>query len=116
VLIAGGAYDIGGGAQASAELYNPANETFTLTTSMNTARVYHTATLLNSGMVLIAGGSYGTDLTSAELYNPAIPTFTVTSSLNTARAGHTATLLNNGMVLIAGGYDNGTYLTSAELY
>jgi len=89
---------------------------FVLTGSLNTAREYHTATVLNNGMVLIAGG-YGSSgaLASAELYNPTTGTFTVTGSLNTARLYHTATLLNNGMVLIAGGY-NGSYLASAELY
>jgi hypothetical protein len=123
VLIAGGngSGAIGGcvGPQASAELYNPANETFTVTTSMNTARCLDTATLLNSGMVLMAGGENysGYYSASAELYNPAIPTFTVTSSMNYARAAHTATLLNNGMVLIAGGYNSSNgYLASAELY
>jgi hypothetical protein len=89
---------------------------FLLTGSLNTARYEHTATLLNNGMMLIAGGSNGDiNLTSAELYDPTTGTFTPTGSLNTARRLHTATLLNNGMVLIAGGY-NGNYLTSAELY
>ena len=57
---------------ASAELYNPATGTFTSTGSLNTARYYHAATLLptgiasgsgNSRMVLIAGGFNGTSAT-----------------------------------------------------
>src|SRR5207244_2508581 len=93
--------------------------TFTLTGSLNTARYLPTATLLNNGLVLIAGGyNNGTgSVTSAELYNPATGTFTLTGSLNTARYVHAATLLNNGMVLIAGGTDSsGNALASAELY
>ena len=45
---------------------------FVLTGSLNTARASHTSTLLNNGMVLIAGG-YGPEypIASAELYNPA---------------------------------------------
>ena len=68
MLIAGG-YNSSSGFLASAELYNPATGTFTLTGSLNTARDYHTATLLNNGMVLIAGGTGSSGyLASAELY------------------------------------------------
>ena len=85
---------------------------------LNTARFAHTATLLQNGMVLVAGGIGETDLpASAELYDPASGTWTATGSLNTARAYHTATLLQNGMVLVAGGYDsNNNASASAELY
>ena len=77
---------------------------FVLTGSAKNARQYHTATLLNNGLVLIAGGYGSTStLASAELYNPATGTFAPTGSMSTARSQHTATLLPNGMVLIAGG-------------
>jgi hypothetical protein len=58
---------------ASAELYNPATGTFSVTGSMTTAREGQTATLLPNGEVLIAGGfdNAGKYLSSAELYNPA---------------------------------------------
>jgi RHS repeat-associated protein len=120
VLVAGGSfYPPGYTALASAELYDPASGTFTPTGSLNTARSAHTATPLNNGMVLMAGGGNNSSgvLASAELYNPASGTFAYTGSLNTARSSDTATLLNNGTVLIAGGSDgNGNLLASAELY
>jgi len=41
---------------ARAELYDPASWTWTATGSLNFARYEHTATLLQNGMVLVAGG------------------------------------------------------------
>ncbi len=119
VLIAGGC--CGTPTEVSAELYNPASGTFTLTGSLNDGRMYHSATLLNNGLVLVAGGfdvSAGTvGATISELYNPATGTFTLTGSLNEGRYGHTATLLNNGLVLVAGGFNfNVGLLSTAELF
>jgi len=125
VLIAGGSNNgTGGDAGGTAELYNPVTGTFTFTTgNLTIPRVGHTATLLNNGMVLIAGGFNGTGvLASAELYDPMYGTFTPTGSLNNARFAGTATslpltLLDDGTVLIAGGYgSSGPALASAELY
>ena len=111
VLIAGG-YDSYW--LDSAELYNPATETFTPTGNMTTVRWLQTATLLNNGMVVIAGGWAPVFTASTEVYDPSTATFTPAGNMNTARADDTATLLNNGMVLMAGGDWGGG--SSAELY
>jgi hypothetical protein len=92
---------------------------FLPTGSLNTARNNQTATLLDNGMVLIAGGFDGnfSVLSNTELYDPSSGKFSVTGSLTTPRISHTATLLNNGMVLMAGGLDGSfNTLSSTELY
>jgi hypothetical protein len=96
------------------------------TVSLNTSRYQHSATLLDNGTVLVAGGincsSVGSCsyLSSSEIYNPNSGSFTYTGSLATARAAP-AVLLGNGKVLIAGGYScdasgNCASLQSAEIY
>jgi hypothetical protein len=93
-----------------------------LTASMTAPRYLHTATLLNNGQVLIAGGTntFGTGgLSTVELYDPIAKTFTATGSMSTSRLYHTATLLADGSVLVAGGatdLSGTTPLASAELY
>ena len=86
--------------------------------NMATARWAHTATLLSSGRVLVAGGvTGGTPLASAELYDPTSNTWAATGSLHVARASQTATILGSGAtVLVAGGDDNGQALSSCEVY
>jgi len=58
---------------------NPA-ESFISTGNLIAARHFHTATLLNSGKVLIAGGSNGSALGSAELYDPSTGSFAMTTN------------------------------------
>src|SRR5262249_19742296 len=118
VLVAGGA-DSSHNVSASAELYDPANASWTATGSLNTARSSHTASVVPNGdvgLVLVAGGYNFGALRSAELYDAPSGTWTATGSLNAARYFHTATVLSNGMVLVAGGIDvMGNVLASAEL-
>src|SRR5450432_1727706 len=58
VLVTGGTNSNGGYGPpiASAELYDPVSNTWSPAASLNTARFEHTATLLPSGKVLVAGG------------------------------------------------------------
>ena len=87
---------------------------FVPTRSMAVARDGHTATLLATGKVLVAGGS---GLASTELFDPVTGTFSASGDMGSARSGHTAILLNDGKVLIAGGQGaTGLYLETAELY
>jgi hypothetical protein len=88
ILIAGGGLDLDGPAPCcvtiqTAESYDPASGTFGSVTRMVAPRGYHTATLLNDGRVLLAGGLYLDSrsqraeppniLASAEIYTPPNP-------------------------------------------
>ncbi|MCP4660141.1 MAG: hypothetical protein GY856_32465, partial [bacterium] len=76
----------------------------------------HTATLLPSGKLLVAGGESGGDLSSTELYDPSTGTWESTGGLVTPRHSYTATLLPSGKVLATGGSNAGGHLSSTELY
>jgi N-acetylneuraminic acid mutarotase len=86
--------------------------------SLQTARVWHTTTLLPNGKVLVAGGLNASSsyFASAELYDPATNSWSAAGALTTARAQHTATLLPNGKVLVVGGGNLSITIASAELY
>lgn len=121
VLIAGGYAGVANqafaGATATAELYDPRSGTFTPTGQMSVPRFSHTATLLNSGKVLIAGGERGgpyPEPATAELYDPVTGSFTPTGNMTAARAQHLATRLVDGTVLIVPSGDQDDH--GAELY
>ncbi|MFZ2063695.1 MAG: kelch repeat-containing protein [Candidatus Binatus sp.] len=99
VLIAGGVDD-SGNVLATAEVFNPATETFTAVGSMHTARFNHAAAALPNGKILITGGEDGSGntLNTAEIFDPTTNTFTLTTdpslggtNMNAARKLHTAT-------------------------
>jgi hypothetical protein len=121
VLIAGGATNLSGDTTNSADIYDPATNSFTPATfPMDHQRAAQTATLFTTGpmagKVLITGGVGGSSFffkdSSAETYDPASQEFTLLSSfMNEPRSMHTATLLDDGSVLLAGGF-SGTVAVS----
>jgi len=145
VLLAGGVNDAQGDIFGNAEIYDPTTGTFTATPGQmpqGDGVAGHTATLLATGNVLIAGGfnafvsggvvsAIYTTVNTALLYDPTSKQFTTTGNLIDYPAMHSATLLANGTVLIAGGYsgqafwdlngkvqgaDQSGVLDSAEVY
>jgi N-acetylneuraminic acid mutarotase len=118
VLVAGGR-DGDNNALVDAEIYDygdPDADTWSPAGSMKTSRYHHTATLLPSGKVILAGGfTDGSShiLASAESYDPVKPGWRAAHIMNTDRNSHTATILTTGKVLLAGGGSNSD---SAETY
>ncbi len=89
------------------------------TGSLGTARAQHTATLLNDGTVLVAGGyDFNNDVIStSEDYNPSSGKWAQPVSLNFPRYSHTATLLSDGTVLVTGGLTGtDTPTSTSEIY
>ena len=74
---------------------------------MSVARGTHTATLLKSGKVLVAGGRDNTGVhASCELYDPDTETWSMTGSMASPRNRHTATRLtinDTDVVFVLGG-------------
>ncbi len=94
------------------ELFDPLAGRWTIQAPLAQKRTTHTATLLDNGAVLIAGGvdDTGSALASTETYAGGV--FSPTAQMSRDRYQHTATLLDGGAVLIAGGLHEAT----AELY
>jgi len=109
---------------ASAELYNPQDESFTdVPNGMSQDRFGQAAVRLSDGRVLIVGGKHwrvgkpDQPLASAEIYDPATNTFhTTAGSMEIPRDRPTATLLSDGTVLIAGGQDGPKGPHNLELF
>jgi N-acetylneuraminic acid mutarotase len=86
---------------------------------MAAGRIFHTATRLADGSVLVAGGVTGSgpELPDfAELYDPATGSWTAAGTFVTPRRSHTATLLTDGKVMVAGGFGMLDAMASADVY
>ncbi|MEM7309104.1 MAG: kelch repeat-containing protein [Planctomycetota bacterium] len=136
VLLAGGVGGSGGSGGPepavlrSAEIFDPATGVTTPVASMSAQRVFHTATLLEDGRVLVVGGSrdyepgdpigYPRSLDEpssavTELFDPATGTWRPGPSLGLPLTAHQATRLADGTVLVSGGvtFAEGAAVTTA---
>ena len=120
LLVAAGQGGVPGNSTAltTAEIFDPAANTWSATGALAVGRYQPTATLLPSGRVLLVGGraTNGSALASTELYDPAANAWSSAGTLATARSSHTATLLPSGKTLVAGGIGGGSLLNSPELH
>ena len=104
----------------------PPQSTFVVAASPEIARSFHSATLLNGGTVLVAGGccvgSSGL-VAEAERYDPDTNRWSPAGALVFPRQTHTATLLPDGRVVLIGGVGMSDpsvepypYLAEIEIY
>jgi hypothetical protein len=114
VLVTGGYTRLSGvEPSASAELYDPDTDRWMRAATMSGIRSGHTATLLEDGTVLVAGGGTynggnGSPVDTAEIYDTTAGDWTAVASMHDARADHTATVLGDGTLLVTGGVGTDT--------
>ena len=121
VLLAGGSNEASNLMPRTAELYLPAQNFWAqVAQTMARPRVMHTATLLDSGRVLVTGGMQagsGTAQWETEIFHPETIGWEPATQMTQPRFAHTATLLRSGKVLVVGGFSApNAALASAELY
>jgi hypothetical protein len=109
VLVTGGCWSC----RETADLYDPATNTWTEQPPMITDHGYHTSTTLPDGRVVVAGGldnSAGVSQNSVEIFTPPAGSgqgsWLPGPSLVPARAYHVANSLDTGDVLFTGGLDD----------
>src|SRR5690349_13643081 len=89
---------------------------WTNTPEMSTSRETFTATVLQDGRILVAGGFSAGSGDTAELFDPAKNEWSITGSMSTPRNGHGAVRLLDGRVLVAGGNGLGDPEETAEIW
>ncbi len=124
-LLAVGGMDSDGNALSSAELFNPATQSWTtLSGQLNQARCDHAAIMTAGGAIFIIGGLSGVGdyLSSVEIFTPgAAPATTgafatASTGLSSARAGMRAELLPDGRILVTGGEAGAGAISLGEVY
>jgi len=109
VLITGGYSSLYSDYQRTYEIYDPSTNKCDIPDKpepwMARRRSSHTATLLNDGRVLVAGGFNNEDryFPYCEIYDPDTDTWSDADAMRTGRSFHTACLLGDGKVLVVGG-------------
>lgn len=109
VRLLGGQVLLTDGLSGSASLYDPATDHLRPIPWVGEARYAHSATLLPSGKVLVAGGAPSEHVPVAEtwVFDPAHQAFSPGPTLSTPRLWHAAHGLPDGRVLLAGGIGAG---------
>src|SRR5687768_11147542 len=102
---------------SGAQALDPEQAAEPQSSSLASERRGHTATRLQDGRVLVAGGENSTGAPNwTEAFDPVAGTFSAAGNMSSARVDHTATLLSDGRVLIAGGRNSEGSLATTEIF
>ena len=126
VLVAGGLLT-----PAEAELYNPPDQTFSITGALIERRSRHVAIRLTNPawgslvdqVLIIGGASVGVSafgglekaLASVEIYNPSTGAFSSFGNMTEPRENHTATMLDDGRIVMTGGVSSPAFSGTGEV-
>jgi hypothetical protein len=118
VLVAGGQDTYGdAGHLSSAEIYDPAANTWTTIAPMSSGHSFGTATALFDGSVLVLGGESQAGVEArGERFEPGSGTWTPIPPMATPRESYQAVLLSDGRLLAAGGLDGDAAVASVEIF
>jgi N-acetylneuraminic acid mutarotase len=118
VLVAGGyAGTVANSSLASAEMYNPVTNKWTMVANMLVGAAGARSVLLSNGNVLVAGGLGNSGiLTTCQLYDPSTNTWSLTGNLTQATFDEQIITLNNGNVLVVGGDFSGGENNATQIY
>ncbi len=113
--------DMGTGADQVqlAEVWEPADGTFSAAGTLAEGRAYHAVAALNDGTLLVAGGKKnlsGQPASTTEVFDPASGRSFAGAEMSNLRVRATATKLASGEVLIVGGNYSGGPVLEADLY
>ena len=115
ILVVGGVRQTGSGGEflGSAEIYDPASASWSMTAGSLTgpeSSAHLITVTLPDGNVLVVSSSY------SQVFNPASGMFSQAIALNPSRSAASAALLPNGRVLLAGGQSGNMSLASASIW
>ena len=117
-VLDGKLYAVGGNqfgtSTGTVELYDPVTDTWDTKSAMPTARVYHSADVID-GQLLVTGGwdisvTPAEFLDTLEIYNPSTDTWMTDTPMPAARLGAGAGVID-GKLYVAGGFDDTGILT-----
>jgi len=106
-------------APLSAAIYDPeTGSSVLIPRALKVARAYHTATLLPSGKILVAGGrDQDGEVAAIEIFDPGTGESRLSAArLAVGRSGHAAVLRQDARVWLIGGRSAGRTLASIEVY